>query len=782
MKPFDRKFIYVDAKTGKILGTKQELMHSDATGTASTGYSGSQIIHSDLNGSTYRLRDLTKGNGIITLHAASGHADYTSTSANWSFTTSDKWALDAHFGVAATWTFYKNNFNRNSVDNAGFALTSWVNDASTPDNAFWDGSEMDYGNLSSNGNGVTAIDVTGHELTHGVTQFTCNLVYSKEPGAMNESMSDIMGKSVQFYTKPADNSWILSNDMNWEIRSFANPNADGQPDTYKGTNWHPTTGILNSGDNYGVHTNSGVGNFMFYLLVTGGSGTNDIGNAYTVNGIGLTKADQILYRTETVYLTSTSQYADWRTACINAATDLYGASSNEVIQVENAWYAVGIGTAGGSTCNAPAGLVVSSAGNNTATFSWATVAGATGYNVQYRVIGSSTWTPGTSTTTSFNATGLTAGTNYECQVQTKCSGGGTSTFSASVNFTTTGTAPCNPPTGLGATSITTTSATLGWGAVTGAAGYTLQYKLSSAGTFTTVSGITTNSYNLTGLTAGNTYQFQVSTVCSGTSSSAYSSPFSFTTSSGTVTYCASKGNSTTYEYINKVVLGTISNTSGNNTGYKNYTNLSTSLAAGSTYTITLTPGFTGASYTEYWTVYIDYNRNGTLNNTGEIVATGSSRAAKALSFQVPATAKNGPTRLRIQMHYASSITNPCSTFNYGEVEDYTVNITGGSGFNIPTFADIKSDIHVKEMTVTPNPVTGSIATVSYHLPKEGQVILRVVDILGRNVQSVHLGNQNEGSHTYEMNQVRALINGNYFIVIYQGNEVVGHRKVLILAK
>ena len=70
------------------------------------------------------------------MHAASGHADYTSTSANWSFTTADKWALDAHFGVAATWTFYKNNFNRNSVDNAGYALTSWVNDASTPDNAF----------------------------------------------------------------------------------------------------------------------------------------------------------------------------------------------------------------------------------------------------------------------------------------------------------------------------------------------------------------------------------------------------------------------------------------------------------------------------------------------------------------------------------------------------------------------------------------------------------------------------------------------------------------------
>ena len=339
--PLDRKFVYIDAATGKVLGTKQEMMHTDATGTAATGYSGTQTIHSDLNGSSYRLRDLTKGNGIITLHAASGHADYTNSSANWALTGADKWALDAHFGVASTWTFYKNNFNRNSVDNAGYALTSWVNDAATSDNAYWDGSEMIYGNLSSNGNGLTSIDITGHELTHGVTQYTCNLTYSREPGAMNESMSDIMGKSVQFYTKPADNSWILSNDLNWEIRSFSNPNADQQPDTYHGTYWVSTTTTpTNQNDQSGVHTNSGVGNFMYYLLVTGGSGTNDIGNAYTVTGLGLSEAQQILYRTETTYLTASSQYADWRTACINAATDLYGATSNEVTQVKNAWYAV----------------------------------------------------------------------------------------------------------------------------------------------------------------------------------------------------------------------------------------------------------------------------------------------------------------------------------------------------------------------------------------------------------------------------------------------------------
>src|SRR5207249_4519360 len=79
--------------------------------------------------------------------------------------------------------------------------------------------------------------------------------------------------------------------------------------------------------------------------------TNDKGNSFAVTGIGLTEADAIIYRTETVYLTPASQYADWRTACINAATDLYGGASAEVVQVQNAWYAVGIGTAGSPPCS-----------------------------------------------------------------------------------------------------------------------------------------------------------------------------------------------------------------------------------------------------------------------------------------------------------------------------------------------------------------------------------------------------------------------------------------------
>ena len=340
--PLSRAYYFVDATSGKILGKQDIINESDAPGTANTYWSGTQNIHSDLNGGSYRLRDYTKGNGVITLHGESGKRgqDYTSNSANWNLTGQDQAAMDAHYGVSATYNFYMKVFHRNSYDNNGTALTSYVNDPTYIDNAFWDGSSMNFNKRSTGApGGVTGIDVTGHELTHGVTQTTSELIYSKESGAMNESISDIMGKNVQFYTKHNDINWQLSNDMNWIIRDMSNPKLVSQPDTYKGQFWY--NGFL---DNGGVHTNSGIGNYMYYLLVEGGSGTNDNGDSYNVKAIK-TKAAFIIYRTETVYLFPNAVYADWRTACINAATDLYGASSQAVKSVEDAFYAIGIGAA-----------------------------------------------------------------------------------------------------------------------------------------------------------------------------------------------------------------------------------------------------------------------------------------------------------------------------------------------------------------------------------------------------------------------------------------------------
>lgn len=686
-QPLSRAYYFIDALTGKVIGKKDEIFYSDATGTANTAYSGAQTIHSDYTGSNYRLRDYTKGNGVITVHGETGSrgTDYTSSSANWTLSGTNIAALDAHYGVSQTYAFYYANFGRSSYDNAGTALYSYVNDPTYTDNAFWDGSAMNFNKRSNSTTypgGVTGIDVTGHELTHGVTQETSGLNYSKEPGAMNESMSDIMGKSVQFWSKPSDINWLMSNDMNWIIRSMSNPNAQSQPDTYKGTYWKTT-----SSDNYGVHTNSGVGNFMFYLLVNGGSGTNDIGNAFSVTGIGLADAYQIIYRTNTTYLTPTSKYANWRTACINAATDLFGGSSGQVTQVQNAWYAVGIGTpgGGGSTCNIPAGLASSS--------------------------------------------------------------------------------------------VTSSSATVSWSAVSGAVSYSLQYKTAASSTWTTVSGLTSTSYSLTGLTANTTYNYQVQTVCSG-GTGAYSTASSFTTlPSGGVTYCTTKG-STAYEYIKKVVLGTINNTSGSNSGYGDYTALSTNLTAGGSATITLTPGFVSASYREYWTVYIDYNRDGDFTDAGELATSGNGTGAVTKSFTIPSAAKSGATRMRIIMHYGSSRTTTCGTFSDGEAEDYTVNITGGTLTGIASL-DKAGNSMLNSLAVTPNPVKSAVANLILQLAQKGRVNIKVTDLSGKVLIKQEMANAQTGKNTIPLNGLNNLTNGVFMVVAEKQGVVVGRTQLII---
>ena len=398
----------------------------------------------------------------------------------------------------------------------------------------------------------------------------------------------------------------------------------------------------------------------------------------------------------------------------------------------------------GSSCNAPTGMSTGSIGQTSAVFSWTAATGATSYNVQYRKTGATAWTTGNTTTTSFTASGLTAATAYEWQVQTVCSAG-SSAFTSSTNFTTTGTT-CAVPSGLASSSITGTSATCSWSAVTGAVSYTMQWKPTSSGTWNTITGITGTSRGLTGLTACTAYQFQVLTVCS-SGSSAYSSAASFTTTGCSVSYCTSAGTNTTYEYISKVVLGTINNTSGNNNGYGNYTALSTNLAGSTAYTITLTPGFTGSSYREYWKVYVDYNKNGVFTDAGENVASVNATAATSATFTIPSTALNGSTRMRIQMRYNAYATSSCGNFTYGEVEDYSVNITGNAQISqgddqdgvtsLPLSADA-----IQDMVLYPNPAQ-DLVTLEFTSPKEGTVNLGVYNLVGQKmisqVQSVREG-------------------------------------------
>ena len=339
-EPFGRREVYVDALNGDIVWEENLIHEADVVGTASTLYSGNQAITCDDVSGPFRLRESGRGNGIITYSNGNttnySSADITNGSANW--TTPDA-TLDAHFGAEMTYDYFLNEHNRNSIDGNGFTLISHVHHDNNYQNAFWDGQRMTYGDGTGNNAPLTSLDIAGHEIAHGLTSNTAGLIYQDESGALNESFSDIFGNSIERVTRPTQHSWEMGEDLNWVIRNMQDPNAEGDPDTYFGVNWAP----LGGADNGGVHSNSGVQNFWYYLLVEGGSGTNDNGDTYSVNGIGLSDASKVAFRNLTVYLTPSSNYNDARFFGIQSAVDLFGGCTTEVESVTNAWNAVGLG-------------------------------------------------------------------------------------------------------------------------------------------------------------------------------------------------------------------------------------------------------------------------------------------------------------------------------------------------------------------------------------------------------------------------------------------------------
>ena len=345
LKPFDRKMVYVDAQTGEILFDLPLIHFDNEIGTAHTVYSGIRQINTFSNSPTqYILRDNTRGNGIRTLncHRGTNYSSATEFSDSdniWNNVNAelDQYATDAHFSTMSTYDYYLIKHNRNSIDNNGFALWSYVHYDYNYVNAFWDGQRMTYGDGDASHTPLTTMDICGHEITHGVTEKTAGLVYQNESGALNEAFSDIFGTAIEFYAVPEDANWLIGEKIGNAFRSMANPKLYNCPNTYHGQYW-----AFGSGDNGGVHTNSGVLNHWFYLLSVGGSGTNDNGHAYTVQGLGIENAEKIAYKTLTEYLSPSSQYIDAFHYAIVAAGELYGGCTPEVQAVGDAFYAVGV--------------------------------------------------------------------------------------------------------------------------------------------------------------------------------------------------------------------------------------------------------------------------------------------------------------------------------------------------------------------------------------------------------------------------------------------------------
>ncbi len=278
--------------------------------------------------------------------------------------------LDVHWGMEKTYDFYKNVFSRNSYDGQGSKIINYLNPPqlqaqynNDPNNAFATpppynvmmyglGDGVDWGP-------VVGLDVEGHEYTHMVIFHAGNtngidsgLVYQGESGALNESFADIFGTCIEFYTRPTLANWTIGENVvktspNY-LRSMSYPEAGRQPKTYNaGFFWaNPNCELpfLDSPyDHCGVHINSGVQNYWFYLLSMGGSDINDLNNNFNVTGIGIAKAQKIAYRNLTTYLPPYATYYDAYLGSLQAAQDLYGINSSEYWSVREAWYAVGIG-------------------------------------------------------------------------------------------------------------------------------------------------------------------------------------------------------------------------------------------------------------------------------------------------------------------------------------------------------------------------------------------------------------------------------------------------------
>ncbi|MBL6447986.1 fibronectin type III domain-containing protein [Fulvivirga sp. 29W222] len=347
--------------------------------------------------------------------------------------------------------------------------------------------------------------------------------------------------------------------------------------------------------------------------------------------------------------------------------------------------------------------------------------------------------------------------------------GGSFGSSESVNYCTEGsgsdTQAPTAPGNLSASGVTQTSATVSWTASTdnvGVTGYDVYVNGSLNGSTTSTSS------TITGLTASTTYTIAVRAKDAAGNESPASS-VSVTTLSNSITYCDSKGNNTSDEWIQSVQIGSINNNSGSNGGYADFTSQSTSVSKGSSYTITITPAWAGTVYREAYGVWIDYNQDGDFADAGEQVYSRSRTNASSVSgsFTIPSSALSGATRMRVSMKYNADPTS-CETFTYGEVEDYTV-VVGGSARSVQA-ADM-SDIGL-----FPNPAF-TYTTVHFSVAGDVQdVDLSIFDAMGRSVYKQTIS-QVSGSHD-ETIDISSLKKGLYHVVI-RGKDMNQTKKLLV---
>jgi Zn-dependent metalloprotease len=349
----------VDANTGATLSTWDEIH----TGSGDGIFVGKVTIGTAAGltaAAGFSMRDLV-GNTTTDLHGSSSF-----TAAGTTFTDADDiWgnglasdrasaAVDAQYGAEKTFEYYNTIQGRNGIWNTGVGARSRVHFGNAYVNAFWDGTQMTYGDGAGNTHPLVALDVAGHEMTHGVTENTANLIFSGDSGGLNEATSDIFGTAVEWYANlPSEiPNYLIGEKLNLfgdgtPIRYMDKPSKDGASKDC----WSSSLAALDP------HLSSGPLNHWFYLasegsgskVVNGVSYNSPTCNASTVTAIGRDIAAKIWYRTLTTYLTSNSTYASAREGAIKSAKDLYGVASPQCKGIEASFSAIAV-PAGAATC------------------------------------------------------------------------------------------------------------------------------------------------------------------------------------------------------------------------------------------------------------------------------------------------------------------------------------------------------------------------------------------------------------------------------------------------
>jgi Zn-dependent metalloprotease len=394
--------IYVDADNGSFLGRDSRIYTAEAAegqgftitrGKVPISTSKVSAEESDGRGAGFLLRDDKRGGGTVhntggtVVDLVFGGGDFTAPPmfdadnlwGNEQMTNIERTGVEAHYGVSKTWDYYKKYYDRLGIFGDGLGVQSFVNVTFTyfffidvgGTNAFWDGDakRMVYGNGDYGvSNPVVALDVAGHEMSHGVTQATSGLLYSGDAGGLNEANSDIHGTLVEFYdNSPKDPpDYLIGENVMLSgvpLRFMFKPSLDQDADGVGSFDCYPAGGFDPENQAHDPHYTSGIGNHFFYLLAEGQKVPKShrktvlpsdlvCNGATGLKGLTPTVAGQIWYRANTLYLTSQATYPDARVATQTAAQDLVDRGllkASAVKTVACAWEAVNVTLPEGST-------------------------------------------------------------------------------------------------------------------------------------------------------------------------------------------------------------------------------------------------------------------------------------------------------------------------------------------------------------------------------------------------------------------------------------------------